>query len=234
MPIRLTARISLYGLRVRHGTVARQRGDDTRSNRVGESAEFVWAQREAARHRFKERLASRPSNIPSIIVLASDDTGSVSTTARRRRRMMKVSSVMSRDVQLIHPDATLRDAAQLMQKIDTGALPVGESDTLVGMITDRDIAIRGVAQGKGPDARVRETMTPDVKYCFETEDVAHVAKNMAELQIRRLPVMNREKRLIGIVSLGDLATDASLSKSAEALRGVSREGGGRNQSRAAS
>jgi CBS domain-containing protein len=135
---------------------------------------------------------------------------------------MKVSSVMSRDVQLIHPDATLRDAAQLMQKIDTGALPVGESDTLVGMITDRDIAIRGVAQGKGPEVRVRDAMTPGVKYCFETEDVAHVAKNMAELQIRRLPVMSREKRLIGIVSLGDLAADAPLSKSAEALRGVSR------------
>jgi CBS domain-containing protein len=147
--------------------------------------------------------------------------------------MMKISSVMSRDVQLIHPDATLHEAAQLMQKFDTGALPVGENDKLVGMITDRDIAIRGVAQGKGPDAHVRDAMTPDVKYCFETEDVAHVAKNMADLQVRRLPVMDREKRLIGIVSLGDLATDAAASKTAEALRGISRPGGGRNQSKAA-
>lgn len=146
--------------------------------------------------------------------------------------MMKVSSVMSRDVQFIHPDATLRDAAQLMHKIDTGALPVGENDRLVGMITDRDIAIRGVAQGKGPDVQVREAMTPEVKYCFETEDVAHVAKNMAELQLRRLPVLNREKRLIGIVSLGDLAVEGSLPKSAEALRGISRPGGAHNQSTA--
>lgn len=147
---------------------------------------------------------------------------------------MKISSVMSRDVQIIRPDATLRDAAELMQKLDTGALPVGENDGLVGMITDRDIVIRGVGQGNGPDAQVREAMTSEVKYCFDTEDVAHVAKNMAELQVRRLPVLNREKRLVGIVSLGDLAMGGSLPKSAEALRGISRPGGEHNQSKWAS
>jgi len=98
---------------------------------------------------------------------------------------MKISSVMSRDVQLIKPDDTIRSAAALMKKIDAGLLPVTENDKLVGMITDRDIAIRGVAEGKGPDAKVRDAMSPEVKYCFEDEDVTHVAENMAELQIRR-------------------------------------------------
>jgi CBS domain len=83
------------------------------------------------------------------------------------------------------------------------SLPVTENDKLVGMITDRDIAIRGVAEGKGPDAKVRDAMSPEVKYCFEDEDVAHVAENMAELQVRRLPVMNHDKRLVGIVSLAE-------------------------------
>src|SRR5215472_10203953 len=112
---------------------------------------------------------------------------------------MKIGNVMSRDVQLIKPDDTIRSAAALMKKIDAGLLPVTEDDKLVGMITDRDIAIRGVAEGKGPDAKVRDAMSPEVKYCFEDENVAHVAENMAELQVRRLPVMNRDKLLVGIV-----------------------------------
>jgi CBS domain-containing protein len=147
--------------------------------------------------------------------------------------MMKISSVMSRDVQVCAPDASLRDAAALMKKIDTGVLPVAEKDRLVGMITDRDIAIRGIADGKGPDAKVRDAMSHEVKYCFDDEDVAHVAKNMAELQVRRLPVMNREKRLIGIVSLSDLATQGSLPRTAHALHGISQPGGKHNQSDAA-
>ncbi len=97
---------------------------------------------------------------------------------------MKISNVMSHDVQLINPDVTLRDAAALMKKIDAGVLPVAENDKLVGMITDRDIAIRGIAEGKGPNTKVRDTMSYEVKYCFEDEDVAHVAENMAELQVR--------------------------------------------------
>ncbi len=134
---------------------------------------------------------------------------------------MKIGNVMSRDVQLIKPDDTIRSAAALMKKIDAGLLPVTENDKLVGMITDRDIAIRGVAEGKGPDAKVRDAMSPEVKYCFEDEDVAHVAENMAELQVRRLPVMNRDKRLVGIVSLADLAIEGSLPKTAKALHGIS-------------
>src|SRR5438093_13576764 len=134
---------------------------------------------------------------------------------------MKVSNVMSRDVQLIKPDDTIRSAAALMKKIDAGLLPVTENDKLVGMITDRDIAIRGVA----------DAMSPEVKYCFEDEDVTHVAENMAELQVRRLPVMNRDKRLVGIVSLADLAIEGSLPKTAKALHGISQPGGQHNQSR---
>jgi CBS domain-containing protein len=144
---------------------------------------------------------------------------------------MKIGNVMSRDVQLIKPDDTIRSAAALMKKIDAGLLPVTENDKLVGMITDRDIAIRGVAEGKGPDAKVRDAMSPEVKYCFEDEDVTHVAENMAELQVRRLPVMNRDKRLVGIVSLADLAIEGSLPKTAKALHGISQPGGQHNQSR---
>ena len=145
---------------------------------------------------------------------------------------MKIADVMSRDVQVVNANATLRDAAEFMKRIDTGVLPVAEGDRLVGMITDRDIAIRGVANGNGPDASIRRVMSPEVKYCFEDEEVAHVAKKMAELQVRRLPVMNRDKRLIGIVSLADLAMEASVARTAHALLGISRPGGQHNQSHA--
>jgi Mg/Co/Ni transporter MgtE len=101
------------------------------------------------------------------------------------------------------------------------------------MLTDRDIAVRGVAEGKGPDAKVRDAMTSEVRYVFDDEDIERVAENMAELQVRRLPVINRDKRLVGIVSLGDLATEASVPKSARALHGISQSGGQHNQSEAA-
>ena len=114
----------------------------------------------------------------------------------------------------------------------SGCCPVGEHDKLVGMITDRDIAIRGIAEGKGPDTKAREVMSHEVKYCFEDEAVEHVAENMAELQVRRLPVLNRDKRLVGIVSLSDLATQGSLPKTARALHGISQPGGQHNQSQA--
>jgi CBS domain-containing protein len=142
---------------------------------------------------------------------------------------MQISNVMSRDVQIIAPDQTLRDAAAAMKRLDAGVLPVAEKGKLVGMITDRDIAIRGVAEGKGPTAKIRDIMSHEVKYCFEDEEVDHVAENMAELQVRRLPVMDRQKRLVGIVSLGDLATHGSLPKTARALHGISQPGGPHNQ-----
>jgi CBS domain-containing protein len=143
---------------------------------------------------------------------------------------MIIAKVMSRDVKIIGPDETLRNAATIMQQIDAGFLPVAEGDRLVGIITDRDIALRGIGQGKGPDAKVRDAMSAEIKYCFEDEELEHVAQNLAELQVRRLPVMNSDKRLVGIVSLADLATNGSLAVSARALHGISQPGGEHNQS----
>jgi CBS domain-containing protein len=143
---------------------------------------------------------------------------------------MKVGKVMNQDVRTIRPDDTLRDAAVEMKNTDVGALPVAEQDRLVGMITDRDIAVRGVAENHGPETKVGQVMTKEILYCFEDEDVAHVAENMGELQVRRLPVMSRAKKLVGIVALADVATNGSLPKSAKALHGISQPGGKHNQS----
>ena len=142
---------------------------------------------------------------------------------------MKVRDIMTHDVELASPDDSLQEAAQRMLELDIGALPVGEKDRLVGMITDRDLAVRGMAQGKSPDAPIREVMSEDVLYCFVDEDVEHIGKNMGDVQVRRLPVVDRDKRLVGIVSLGDLATQAKGKASMQALRGVSEQGGQRSQ-----
>jgi CBS domain-containing protein len=114
--------------------------------------------------------------------------------------------------------------AKIMSDVHAGFLPVQDNDRLVGMITDRDIAVRAVAAGKGPDTPVREIMTKDVKYCFEDEELDHVAHNMGELRVRRLPVMSRQKRLVGVVSLGDLARTQTPA-TGEAVAGVSQAGG---------
>ena len=98
---------------------------------------------------------------------------------------MRVSEVMTRDVRVARADQTIREAANIMLDIDAGVLPVSENDQLVGMITDRDIAVRAIAQGKGPQTSVGEGMTSDVKYCFENEDTDHVARNMADQQVPR-------------------------------------------------
>src|SRR3954449_10441706 len=99
----------------------------------------------------------------------------------RQEAAMKVSEAMTRDVRVASPDETIRKAAQTMASLDAGVLPVGENDHLVGMITDRDIAIRGIATGKGPKAKVRDVMTEDVKYCFEDQDVEEVPRTMAQI-----------------------------------------------------
>jgi CBS domain-containing protein len=145
---------------------------------------------------------------------------------------MKIANIMSHDAHFIGPDMTLREAALLMKKIDCGGLPVAEHDKLIGMLTDRDIAIRGIAAGKGPNDKVRDVMSHEIRYCYEDEEVQHIAENMAELQIRRLPVISRGKRLVGIVSLSDLCR-GSLPNTARALHGISKPGGLHNQSRAA-
>jgi CBS domain-containing protein len=135
---------------------------------------------------------------------------------------MKIGKLMTRDVRLADPDWSIKDAAATMAAIDCGFIPVGENDRLVGTITDRDIAIRAVAEGMGPETKVRDVMSKDVKYCFDDEEVSDVARNMADIQVRRLPVVNRDKRLVGVVSLGDLATAGGVDDDAElALSGIS-------------
>ena len=138
---------------------------------------------------------------------------------------MQIREAMSDDVRIASPNQSIRDAAILMAKIDAGSLPVGENDRLVGMITDRDIAVRAIALGKGPDTPVRDVMSQDVKYCFEDDDVGEVAQNMADIKVRRLPVLDKSKRLVGIVSLGDLALSDGSANAGEALRGISEPGG---------
>src|SRR6266850_5928765 len=133
---------------------------------------------------------------------------------------MKVSEAMTQDVRVASPEETVQKAAQTMATLDAGVLPVGENDHLIGMITDRDIAIRGVANGKGPKAKVRDVMTEDVKYCFDDQEVEEVTRNMADIQVRRLPVLNRDKRLVGILSLGDIAIRAEGKEAGDALRGI--------------
>jgi CBS domain-containing protein len=132
---------------------------------------------------------------------------------------------MSRNVKVARPSNTICDAARAMAEIDAGVLPVGDEDRLVGMITDRDIAVRAVALGKGPDTPVSDVMSREVKYCFEDEDLEHVARNMADIQVRRLPVVDRDKRLVGIIALGDIATREDARTSGEAIKGVSEPGG---------
>jgi CBS domain-containing protein len=143
---------------------------------------------------------------------------------------MRVSEAMSRDVRVANPGQSIRDVAKIMLEIDAGSMPVGEGDRLVGMITDRDIAVRAVAAGKGPDTPVREVMTSEqVLYCYEDQELNEVAKNMSQVQVRRLPVVNREKRLVGIVSLGDIAQSQKRAAS-EAVSGVTKPGGQHTQS----
>src|SRR5204863_212976 len=141
---------------------------------------------------------------------------------------MKVSEAMTRDVRVANPEETIQQAARTMATLDAGVLPVGEKDHLIGMITDRDIAI-GIAEGKGPDAKVRDVMTEDVKYCFDDQEIEEVTRNMADIQVRRFPVVNRDKRLVGILSLGDIAVNEGKA-AARAVSGVSRPGGQHSQS----
>lgn len=142
---------------------------------------------------------------------------------------MLVAEIMSRTVKTVAPETTIQEAARIMADADVGALPVAAADRLVGMITDRDIAIRAVAMGKGLETPVSDVMTPDVLYCHEDEDIGHISANMAENQVRRLPVVDADKRLVGIISLADVA-DARADDAGEALEGIARPGGERSQS----
>ena len=138
---------------------------------------------------------------------------------------MKVSDAMSHDVQMTSPKQSIQDAARIMAKIDAGVLPVAENDRLVGVLTDRDIAIRAVAEGKSPTTKVRDVMTDEVLYCFDDQDLEEVARNMAEMKVRRLPVLNRAKQLVGIISLGDLARNEDSETTGETISTISEPGG---------
>ncbi len=143
---------------------------------------------------------------------------------------MKILDAMTREVRTVTPESTIREAARIMADSDVGALPVAAGDRLAGMVTDRDIAVRAVALGKGPECTVGEVMTHEVLYCHEDEDVADVCVNMADMQIRRLPVVDADKRLVGIVSLADIANASESEAAGQALEGITRPGGVHNQS----
>jgi CBS domain-containing protein len=146
-------------------------------------------------------------------------------TNARLETTMKVSEAMISDVRIANPNDTLQQAAQIMAEIDAGILPVGENDRLVGMVTDRDITIRAVGTGLGPDVTVRHIMTEDVKYCYDDQDIEEVVEKMGDIQVRRLPVLNRDKRLVGILSLGDIAKTEEGIGAAEALTKITQPGG---------
>ncbi len=121
--------------------------------------------------------------------------------------MNQISDIMTRDVRCVAPGDTLQRAAKFMNELNVGALPVWDGKNLIGMVTDRDITIRGVAEGKQVDAApVSDVMSADVQCCFEDEKIDEVMEKMRDSQIRRVPVMNRQNQLVGMISLGDLAT----------------------------
>ena len=144
---------------------------------------------------------------------------------------MKVSKCMTRDVELVSPTQTIRDAAQMMADLDAGALPVQQDDRLVGMITDRDIAVRAVAQGKSPETPVQDVMSPELLYCFEDQEIEDVSRNMGEVKVRRLPVVNRDKRLVGIISIGDLALKEEQTLTGSTIARISKTGGNHSQAK---
>ena len=146
---------------------------------------------------------------------------------------MQIGEIMSPNVQLASPDMTIREIARMMAECDCGAVPIGDNDRLVGIITDRDIAVRAVALGKSPDTPVREVMSRGVLYCYVDEDIDDVASNMADIKVRRLPVLSPEKRMVGIVSLGDIAITDGPQSSGVALCGISEPGGDHSQKSAA-
>jgi CBS domain-containing protein len=144
---------------------------------------------------------------------------------------MKISEIMSSDVETVTADQPIQEAARFMLTGDAGAIPVSDGDRLIGMVTDRDITVRAVAEGRGPETPVREVMTDTLLFCFDDQDVDEVAIQMSDAQVRRFPVLSREgERLVGIVSIGDLSRSDDGDAAQVALEGVSQPGGEHNQS----
>ena len=140
------------------------------------------------------------------------------------KTMTTVRDLMTTSVETVRPEQTAKDAAGFMLSADTGSIPVCDGDTVIGMITDRDIAVRGVAEGKGPDCTVRELMSSDIICARETDDAESVAERMSDAQVRRLPVLDESNKLVGMISLGDLARETSGESAHVALEGVSASG----------
>lgn len=139
--------------------------------------------------------------------------------------MQQLKELMSRNVKVIGPEMSISEAAGQMRDGDFGMLPVAEDDRMIGTISDRDIAIRAVAEGLDCGTKVREVMSEGIAWAYEDDTVEHAAALMSERRVRRLPVVDRDKRLVGIVALGDFAVDASeIQPAAEALSGISKPG----------
>ena len=137
---------------------------------------------------------------------------------------MKVQEVMTSDVSYVTPDTSILEIARKMRDDDIGSVPVVENDRLVGMVTDRDIVIRVLAEGRTQSGTARDAMSPGILYCFDDESVEDVLDKMGDQQIRRLPVLNRDKRLVGVVSLGDLSLTGKRKAAGEALQDISQPG----------
>jgi CBS domain-containing protein len=137
---------------------------------------------------------------------------------------------MTCGLRVCHPEQTIHDCARMMVEHDVGALPVGENGRLVGIITDRDIAVRAVAARKTPDTPVCEVMTKEVLYCFDDQELDHIAARMADARVRRVPVVDRNQRLVGILSLGDVALKHDPETAARTVWAISQPGGPHSQS----
>ena len=142
---------------------------------------------------------------------------------------MKISEVMTTNVETVTPNQTAQEAASFMLRANAGSIPVCEGDRVIGMITDRDIAVRGIAEGRGPDTPISELMSADIVCAREDDDTTDVAERMSSEQVRRLPVVDENDRLVGIVSLGDLSREGPEQAAAMALEGVTQPGGEHEQ-----
>jgi CBS domain-containing protein len=137
--------------------------------------------------------------------------------------MQQLKDLMSTNVKVISPDMSIGQAAKQMEEGDFGMMPVAENDRMIGTISDRDIAIRGIGEGLGADAKVRDVMSEGIAWAYEDDTVEKAATIMSEYQVRRLPVVNRDKRLVGIVALGDFAVESSeMRPTAKALTEISK------------
>jgi CBS domain-containing protein len=168
-------------------------------------------------------LRTLPKEIRELWMPQPEAGSSIQPSQKAQQVKMRVKDAMSKNVTWVGPELTLRQAARKMRELDIGCLPVGKDDRLIGIITDRDIACRAVAKGwDSAKKTVKEAMSKDVVYCFDDQDVAQAAEIMEKKQVHRLPVLNRRKRMVGILSLGDLALNAPNELSGEVVEAVSR------------